>query len=698
MNIKRFLTLSLLSGLTILSACLQPPPVDDGEVPTVQTVSILSENGEALPTTLISGQSIKLSANSVGTGDFNSDVTWTSKVPIGFDLNTGSFDPKIGQVTEFTAPTVTEDKTLILTATSQQDTTKFGVAALTIKALGVVSDVEIELDGGGTAVIVGNVTKLLSTVNGTGGVNPDVTWTKISGDGQLYDLNGSPTESIIGTDVNFNTSTVGDTVIRATSVQDTLIIAEITISASNPGNIATVTGVTLDATKVAMFTGQTTVITATVTGIGNFNKGASFVLEAGDGTLTTQAVDTANLNRQATYISNRAKTAIISATSQGNPSIKEFIFISIDPSKKFISAGADQSIVINKNKLLFGWGSNDFGQLTEDTGDQIVPKSIRDVANILSVSGGKDFSMAMTATDKGGETLAWGNDASGQIGRGFFDDSTKRPRGVSIPMNNGTVAIDTDQKSALGIRGGGGVYCWGLDSSGQCSGEADSGAIQSFPTLIELAGNPINKDNPQKPVVGVAAGCEHSLFSDNKGRVFGWGKNTNGQLAQTTGNNLGKTIKFGNGGDDITKLENRYIAIAAAGQYSLLLNAKGQVRMLSSLPSNGIIADLNNIVAITAGGACNDLGNRSAFALNKDGNVFRINATGTVTQIADLTNIVAISAGEAHVLALQGTGRLFAFGENEDGQLGVGDKQDRTLPVEVKIGANLEIPMDLLVP
>jgi alpha-tubulin suppressor-like RCC1 family protein len=701
MNIKRFLALTLLSGLTILTACLQPPVVndDDGEVPTVQTVSILSANGDTLPQTLISGQLIALSANSVGTGDFNSNVTWTSKALLGFSNNTGSFDPNTGQVTQFTAPIVTVDTAITVTATSLQDTTKSGKATFIVKALGTVSSVEIKLDGGGTAVTVGSVTKLLSTVTGTGGVNPDVTWTKTSGEGQFYDLNGDPVETIVAANVSFKTSTIGATIIKATSVQDSSKFAEFTVNASNPTGDNTVTGLKLEATKVAMFTGQTTTITATANGTGNFNKGVNLVLEAGDGTLQLEGVKEDNLNRKATYTSSRAKTAIISATSVANPSIKEFIFISVDPSKKFITAGQNQSIVINKNGLVFGWGANNFGQITEDTGDQIVPKSISGIAKILSVSGGVNFSMAMTATDEGGETLAWGSDASGQIGRGTFDDSSVKARGVGIPMNTGTVAIDTDQKSALGIRGGGGVYCWGLDTSGQCNGVAEGDGVVGRPKLIELVGVVLDKDNPKKPVVGVAAGCEHSLFSDDKGQVFGWGKNTNGQLAQTTGNNLGKKIKFGNGGDDLTKLENRYIAIAAAGQYSLLLNAKGQVRMLSNgIGSNGLIANLNNIVAITAGGDCADLGNRFALALNKDGNVFRINASGSVTQIDELTNIVAISAGEAHVLALEKTGRLFAFGENADGQLGIGDQQDRTSPVEVKLGANLEIPMELLVP
>ncbi|NJK45214.1 MAG: hypothetical protein HC933_13880 [Pleurocapsa sp. SU_196_0] len=217
----------------------------------------------------------------------------------------------------------------------------------------------------------------------------------------------------------------------------------------------------------------------------------TFTLEAGDGDLKTVTPTAGSLNRKATFTPARAKTAIISVSSVADGSVVERIFIGVDPSKKVVSAGANQSLAINNNKFLFAWGSNEFGQLglgNVGAGDKTRPATVTGIQDLLSVSAGGDFSMAMTASANGGVTKAWGSDEFEQIGGGSFNDSTTAPVGVKPPMDSGTVAIDTNSKTALAIRGGGGVYCWGLDSSGQCSGVANSGATVQRPTLIELEG------------------------------------------------------------------------------------------------------------------------------------------------------------------------------------------------------------------
>ncbi|NJK45211.1 MAG: hypothetical protein HC933_13865 [Pleurocapsa sp. SU_196_0] len=82
MSIKQILTSSLLLGLVALTACPQPPPppppVNDDPKPSITAVNILTREGEALPTTLISGQKIDLSASTTGTGDFDGNANWTA--------------------------------------------------------------------------------------------------------------------------------------------------------------------------------------------------------------------------------------------------------------------------------------------------------------------------------------------------------------------------------------------------------------------------------------------------------------------------------------------------------------------------------------------------------------------------------------------------------------------------------------------
>ena len=53
------------------------------------------------------------------------------------------------------------------------------------------------------------------------------------------------------------------------------------------------------------------------------------------------------------------------------------------------------------------------------------------------------------------------------------------------------------------------------------------------------------------------------------------------------------------------------------------------------------------------------------------------------TLISNLTNIIQISSGYTHSLALNNNGQVYAFGNNFAGQLGLGDKKDRNIPIKV---------------
>jgi len=59
-------------------------------------------------------------------------------------------------------------------------------------------------------------------------------------------------------------------------------------------------------------------------------------------------------------------------------------------------------------------------------------------------------------------------------------------------------------------------------------------------------------------------------------------------------------------------------------------------------------------------------------------------------------SVAAMAAGESHSLALLDDGRVFAWGENEFGQLGDGTKETRLAPVEVSLSGFASPPVDVL--
>jgi alpha-tubulin suppressor-like RCC1 family protein len=100
---------------------------------------------------------------------------------------------------------------------------------------------------------------------------------------------------------------------------------------------------------------------------------------------------------------------------------------------------------------------------------------------------------------------------------------------------------------------------------------------------------------------------------------------------------------------------------------------------------------LSDIVSVAVGGYAHTL------ALKSDGTVWAwgnndrgqlgvgdFNNRSLPVQVLGLSNIVAIAAGNQHSLALRSDGTVWAWGDNAYGQLGDGTTSTRTTPVQVK--------------
>jgi alpha-tubulin suppressor-like RCC1 family protein len=193
-----------------------------------------------------------------------------------------------------------------------------------------------------------------------------------------------------------------------------------------------------------------------------------------------------------------------------------------------------------------------------------------------------------------------------------------------------------------------------------------------------------------KNITAIAAGYVHSFAIDKNGNVYVSGDNDNGQLG------LGDH----DGRDTFTKIslfDGKNIIVVAAGHYhSLALgsggkvyaagwNSGGQLGLGDAKYYNGFteVSSLGgkNIIAITAGYA-------HSLVLGSDGKVYAAgdNSEGQLglgdknnrnifTEVSSLggKNIVAIYAGYTHSLALGDDGKVYAAGHNSEGQLGLGD-------------------------
>ncbi|MBL4953246.1 hypothetical protein JK635_13605 [Neobacillus sp. YIM B02564] len=190
---------------------------------------------------------------------------------------------------------------------------------------------------------------------------------------------------------------------------------------------------------------------------------------------------------------------------------------------------------------------------------------------------------------------------------------------------------------------------------------------------------------PVKPIKGItgtaiAAGSDHTLVLKRNGTVWSFGWNQTGQLGNGNTTNQSKPVQ-------VIGLKN-VKAIAAGYNFSLALKKDGTVWMWGSpfalidgpRPFPYQIQSLKNIVAIAAG-------EEHMMALRKDGTVWSwgnnsygqggIGRTSPATierpvKVLGLTKVVSIGVGRFHSLAVRSGGSVYAWGNNERGQIGNG--------------------------
>lgn len=262
-----------------------------------------------------------------------------------------------------------------------------------------------------------------------------------------------------------------------------------------------------------------------------------------------------------------------------------------------------------------------------------------------SVASNSTHSLAI-ASD--GNLYAWGSNRNGGLGDGTDVASpvpirVKTPPGVTF---SGDTAIAVGYGFSLAVGSDGNTYAWGHSAFGQM-GNGQTGSSSTYlPTLVTTP--------PGVTFTSVTAGSFHALAIGSDGNAYGWGQNVFGQL--------------GDGTAGVTEMERlpvpvkappgvTFTSINAGNQHSLALDADGNAYTWGYNYS-GQLGNGNN-------------------ATNSDTSVpVLLTAPPGVTY----TDIIG---GSVHSMAIGSDGIAYAWGENENGQLGDGSDVDNFLPTPV---------------
>lgn len=242
-----------------------------------------------------------------------------------------------------------------------------------------------------------------------------------------------------------------------------------------------------------------------------------------------------------------------------------------------------------------------------------------------------------------------------------------------VPIRNPAhkiIAVAAGEAHTLAISGDGKVYSWGRGTFGRLGNGSESD--ENFPVPVKWDDSVSQYDKSVK-FVGVAAGAYHSLALADDGSVWCWGYNTYNQLGFDGENvsvprqldklqQLNSPRSSGDDSEGKSKNPLKVCAIEAGGMMSLAIDNLGVLWMWGNVPQQN----------------------------SPDDDTFTLGSVPTPIPMWDFYGhtVVKVACGNEHVVALVSAGEehigddlvCYTWGNNNHGQLGLGDKESRSHP------------------
>ena len=375
-----------------------------------------------------------------------------------------------------------------------------------------------------------------------------------------------------------------------------------------------------------------------------------------------------------------------------------------------VALGYRFSLVLKSDGTLWSWGDNQLGQLGDGTTTgRNVPSAVSGIGmGVEEIAAGGEHA-AILKSD--GTILAWGANGFGQLGDGSTAnsylptpvnwvhlrvlDSRPQPDAIIVPGQQ-TIEITFDQPISAGPQYGLIVVTANQDSI-ETDAEIDGSKLKLTPkrmlqpqsayqvtlptgALQSAAGNIVNQTYHYSFYTGVApqqaqknrisAGYSYTATLLGDGTVWGWGKNTHGQLGN--GVNTDSTSPVTAKGVGGAGILSDIVSISAGGSHTAALKSDGTV-VSWGYNYSGQLGD---------GGS----------PFSKSTPVRVKDSTGT----GYLSEVTSISAGYNFTVALKADGTVWSWGFNKNGQLGDGTNEDRNLPVQVKSPDGIGVLTDVV--
>jgi alpha-tubulin suppressor-like RCC1 family protein len=337
-----------------------------------------------------------------------------------------------------------------------------------------------------------------------------------------------------------------------------------------------------------------------------------------------------------------------------------------------VAAGGGYTMAVQRDGSLWAWGNSSV--VNPCCGNSWVPTRVGTGRDWTTIAAGGQHVLALKADRS---LWTWGINDWGQLGLGEGVFPGAEPTRVGTDNDWTAVAAtgDTDNFNgghSLALKADGSLWAWGHNDWGQLGhGFTGASATNFVPTRV----------GTDADWAAIAASSPHSMARKRDGSLWVWGFGVSAHPVGYGTNNAWGDFAVGGTLSPPTPM----LATAVRSDGSLWSSILGGARNVPTFIANDsdwefVTAGLAHTLALKTNGTAWTWGANWAGQLG-DG---MPGTSGFVPQLLDTgTGWSALAAGDSHTLGIQFDGTLWAWGENQYGQLGTEPSVLRAIPARI---------------
>jgi len=308
------------------------------------------------------------------------------------------------------------------------------------------------------------------------------------------------------------------------------------------------------------------------------------------------------------------------------------------------------SCALKSDGSVWCWGDNEYHQMGDGTTDvRYTPVRVESSEGVF-LTGMKSVSPSgydhTCGVKENGTVRCWGENGSGNLGALDFGEHAFAVT-VRLDSNGNTLtkvkAVTAGQNHSCALKTNGTVWCWGGNSSGEL-GNGDTSDLNGAVQVQKLEGGALTG------VVAIAAGNRHTCAVMSNATLRCWGSNTHGEL--------------GIGSSDLVEHPlATLVKTATNANFSGVIQVDGGYSFTCALKSSrNLYCWGDNDIGM--------IGNGNGGGGDVPNPVLVMRSGGP------LKDVRTFSTGASHACAITGSSKAFCWGNNVNGEIGLGDPID----------------------